>query len=128
MSRLADMLGYQAIALPSTEHKVPNCLCSISTRQLDLLLWRTRPDSSISSPQYLHCMASKNQRKHASLWHSTIRKQYLISLIYLDYIHCSAVKRRLWNIVGYVGLSGLVLQSNCPNYLVLILNRQLGNY
>ena len=34
---------------PESSKYLPNCLCSISTRQLELLLWRARPDSPTSA-------------------------------------------------------------------------------
>ena len=37
---LVNMLGFGDIALPSVKQIVPNCLFSISPRQLELLLWR----------------------------------------------------------------------------------------
>ena len=46
------MLGCQAIVLPRTEEIVPNCLCGIGSRQLELLLWRTRTDSPTSSSMF----------------------------------------------------------------------------
>ena len=49
---LIDMLGCQAIAVPTMKQIVPNCLCNISTRQLELLLWRARTNSPTSSSQF----------------------------------------------------------------------------
>ena len=67
------MLHYQSIALPSTKQIIlPNCLFGISARQLELYLWRARPDSPTSSCQCLSETVSLNQRKwnprYATLW------------------------------------------------------------
>ena len=37
--------SWLAQSMLERRHVFPNCLCGISTRQLELLLWKTRPDS-----------------------------------------------------------------------------------
>ena len=71
------MLGCMAIALPDTEQIIPH-LCGISTRQLELMLWRVMPNNPTFSSQCLSQMVSLNKRLwdslYAILWQGKLHK------------------------------------------------------
>ena len=111
-------------------NKFPNCLCSISPRQLELLLWRAGPTEQhlqdcvlfFIQLNYVHKSKNKVLPPYFKLplpkygtWDSTSSSLNQKS-------HTRQTLR------GKCCAVGPALQSNSSNCLVLIPHRQLGNY
>ena len=108
------MLGCHAIAFPSTKQIVPQlCVCVV----LALDRWNSCFGEQGLTGQHhplnvcLMCFHGIRGSVPPCGRGISIEWKQLISLIYLHYIHCSAVYRRLCNLCGYVGLVGLALQQ-----------------
>ena len=120
------MMGFQTVALPRTEWWFPNCLCGISTRQLELLLWRARLASPRSSSQCLVQMAwlKWNRIAVCSLLCNVGGSTYFVIVLFM-LLGC--IRRLLCNLGRRVRLSGLAFQINSTNCILLITRGQLDN-
>ena len=108
-------------------HRLPNCLCIINTRQVELLLWRARS----YSPTY--CKIAQS-----SLYSWVMQIVWKIRCCHF-YVNSPADGGTLkgiqnpliqWRYLGKlweqdVGLLGLALPSSSSNCLVLILHREV---
>ena len=124
------MLGCGPKLSPVLSKYFPTCLCNISTRQLEQLLWRAGPTAQQLS-QCLPCMASLTKRKWnfqccATLWQGNLHKVAATYFYFYLSTWFSCIKKIGQSCICWA--VRLAFQINSSKCLVLILHRHLGNF
>ena len=107
--------------------KLPNCLCGISTRQLELLLWRARSDS----PTYSQvCTIFFIQLNNVNKFKNNVLPpcvNYFVTVWHNTGNPTTSHSGKPFEANIERNMSGLPVQSSSSNCVVLISHRQLGN-